>query len=283
MRLQALQEEEAARQVHLDALLAKRISKKGELSEQQNKRKAEVQKVAQFYTEWNWITSEQHLKQIQTGPRVYKEKKDLEGDDLLLYDAEMELMNMILLSIPNEIYNSVDACTSAKDMGIATCFSLQLLQLEWLKYVTQVCLAKRLTVDSFDDLFDYLQQYEKLVNTSRAKNGEKGKFMLGIVKAKDKILNAELEKVKKKSFEIQEDLQARIKILEKDVQRCEKQSVDFQLKLQHEKKNQKIGLIPFRKNKSKFLLITLGFPKMEKLEAMRKRLSLDFKCNFDKE
>ncbi|GKF41835.1 hypothetical protein Tco_0125177, partial [Tanacetum coccineum] len=42
--------------------------------------------------------------------------EDLEGDDLLLYDAEIELMNMILLSIPNEIYNSVDACTSAKDM-----------------------------------------------------------------------------------------------------------------------------------------------------------------------
>ncbi|GKD95122.1 hypothetical protein Tco_1374959 [Tanacetum coccineum] len=32
------------------------------------------------------------------------------------YDAEMELMNLILLSIPNDIYNSVDACTSAKDM-----------------------------------------------------------------------------------------------------------------------------------------------------------------------
>ncbi|GKD82787.1 hypothetical protein Tco_1349626 [Tanacetum coccineum] len=29
--------------------------------------------------------------------------EDLEGDDLLLYGAEMELMNMILLSIPNEI------------------------------------------------------------------------------------------------------------------------------------------------------------------------------------
>ncbi|GJS69831.1 hypothetical protein Tco_0702672 [Tanacetum coccineum] len=42
--------------------------------------------------------------------------EDLEGDDLLLHDAEMEVMNMILLSIPNEIYNSVDACTSAKDM-----------------------------------------------------------------------------------------------------------------------------------------------------------------------
>ncbi|GJZ90970.1 hypothetical protein Tco_0662897 [Tanacetum coccineum] len=42
--------------------------------------------------------------------------EDLEGDDLLLYDVEMEVMNMILLSIPNEIYNSVDACTLAKDM-----------------------------------------------------------------------------------------------------------------------------------------------------------------------
>ncbi|GJV17056.1 retrovirus-related pol polyprotein from transposon TNT 1-94 [Tanacetum coccineum] len=42
--------------------------------------------------------------------------EDLQGDALLHYDAEMELMNLILLSIPNEIYNFVDACTSAKDM-----------------------------------------------------------------------------------------------------------------------------------------------------------------------
>ncbi|GJS23626.1 retrovirus-related pol polyprotein from transposon TNT 1-94 [Tanacetum coccineum] len=32
------------------------------------------------------------------------------------YEFKNFLMNMILLSIPNEIYNSVDACTSAKDM-----------------------------------------------------------------------------------------------------------------------------------------------------------------------
>ncbi|GJU05409.1 hypothetical protein Tco_1121839 [Tanacetum coccineum] len=37
--------------------------------------------------------------------------EDLQGDALLHYDAEMELMNLILLSIPNDIYNSVDACT----------------------------------------------------------------------------------------------------------------------------------------------------------------------------
>ncbi|GJR08054.1 hypothetical protein Tco_0790706 [Tanacetum coccineum] len=112
---------------------------------------------------------------------------DLKGDDLLLYDAEMELMNMILLSIPNEIYNSVDACTSAKDMwkrverlmrgtiqnrvDRETCFTNKFDQFvtEPGEALVSVRLAKRLTVDLFDDLFDYLQQFEKLVNTSRAK------------------------------------------------------------------------------------------------------------------
>nr|GEX55923.1 hypothetical protein [Tanacetum cinerariifolium] len=42
-----------------------------------------------------------------------------------------------------------------------------------LKYVTQVRLVKRLTEDTYDDLFDYLQQFEKLVNASRAKKLEK--------------------------------------------------------------------------------------------------------------
>ncbi|GJU83090.1 hypothetical protein Tco_1285455 [Tanacetum coccineum] len=165
-----------------------------------------------------------------TGPYVFKNFipggstiprfqtiKDLDGEDLSLHDVEMEVMNMIPLYIPNEIYNFVDACTSAKDMWkrvgtfdeegtiqnkvdretrftnefdqfvaepgealvsvynrfaqlmndlernnmnfptvtINTKF-LNSFQPEWLKYVTQVRLAKQLTVDSFDDLFDYL-------------------------------------------------------------------------------------------------------------------------------
>ncbi|GJU43141.1 hypothetical protein Tco_1200407 [Tanacetum coccineum] len=87
------------------------------------------------------------------------------------YEFKNFVMNMILLSIPNEIYNSVDVCTSAKDI----------LQPEWLKYGTQVRLAKQLTVDSFDDLFDYLQQFEKLVNASRAKKLEKSHNPLALV------------------------------------------------------------------------------------------------------
>nr|GEV07451.1 hypothetical protein [Tanacetum cinerariifolium] len=170
--------------------------------------------------------------------------EDLQGDALLHYDVEIELMNLILLSIPNEIYNSVDACTSDKVMWkkvkqlmmgtiqnkvdrethfinkfdqfvaepgealvsvynrfaqlmndlerndmhfpiviINTKF-LNSLQPEWLKYVTQVCLAKRLTMDTFDDLFDYLRQFEKLVNTSRAKNMKRITFVLRVKGAK---------------------------------------------------------------------------------------------------
>ncbi|GJZ59370.1 retrovirus-related pol polyprotein from transposon TNT 1-94 [Tanacetum coccineum] len=170
-----------------------------------------------------------------------QEVEDLQGDDLLYYDAEMELMNMILLSIPNEIYNSVDSCKTAKEMwarverlmrgtiqnqvdretrftnefdqfvaepgeslvsvynrfaqlmndlernnmkfptvSVNTKF-LNSLQPEWLKYVTQVRLAKQLTVDSFDDLFDYLSQFEKLVNASRAKKLEKSHDPLALV------------------------------------------------------------------------------------------------------
>ncbi|GKA08787.1 gag-pol polyprotein [Tanacetum coccineum] len=173
-------------------------------------------------------------------PRMQKEE-DLREDDLKHYEAKIEAMNLILISIPNDIYNSVDACTTAKAMWqrveclmrgtvqnkvdretrfnnefdqlvtesgealvsiynrfaqlmndlerngiifpkvtINTKF-LNCLQPEWLKYVTQVRLAKRLTVDSYDYLFDYLQQFEKLVNASRAKKLDKTHDLLALV------------------------------------------------------------------------------------------------------
>ncbi|GJT64429.1 retrovirus-related pol polyprotein from transposon TNT 1-94 [Tanacetum coccineum] len=194
------------------------------------------------------------IKALEDGPYVFRnitptgsiiprlqEEEDLQGDDLFYYDAEIELMNMILLSIPNEIYNSVDSYKMDKEMwarverlmrgtiqnqvdretrftnefdqfvaepgeslvsvynrfaqlmndlernnmkfptvSVNTKF-LNSLQPEWLKYVTQVRLAKRLTVDSFDDLFYYLLQFEKLVNASRAKKLEKSHDPLALV------------------------------------------------------------------------------------------------------
>ncbi|GJV03325.1 hypothetical protein Tco_1336894 [Tanacetum coccineum] len=54
IRLQNLEEEETAKQVHLDALLAKRLAEEEELTEQQKQRKAQVQFEAQHYTKEDW-------------------------------------------------------------------------------------------------------------------------------------------------------------------------------------------------------------------------------------
>ncbi|GJT17043.1 putative ribonuclease H-like domain-containing protein [Tanacetum coccineum] len=56
IRLQAQMDEEVAKQIHLDKMVAKRVQEEQELSEQQLKRKAEVQEAAQFYTEEDWDT-----------------------------------------------------------------------------------------------------------------------------------------------------------------------------------------------------------------------------------
>ncbi|GKB02258.1 hypothetical protein Tco_0830347 [Tanacetum coccineum] len=54
IRLDTLQKEEVAKQVHLDSLLAQRIAEEEELNEQQKKRKAQVQFEAQHYTNEDW-------------------------------------------------------------------------------------------------------------------------------------------------------------------------------------------------------------------------------------
>ncbi|GJZ64386.1 hypothetical protein Tco_0620807 [Tanacetum coccineum] len=54
IRLDTLQKEEVAKQVHLDSLLAQRIAEEEELTKQQKKRKAQVQFEAQHYTNEDW-------------------------------------------------------------------------------------------------------------------------------------------------------------------------------------------------------------------------------------
>ncbi|GJV11169.1 hypothetical protein Tco_1352710 [Tanacetum coccineum] len=58
---------------------------------------------------------------------------------------------------------------------------LNFLQPEWLKYVTSIRLARNLTTVPYDDLFDYLQQYEKIIITSRAKKLEKTHDPLALI------------------------------------------------------------------------------------------------------
>nr|GFB04420.1 hypothetical protein [Tanacetum cinerariifolium] len=68
-------------------------------------------------------------KAVDKGPYVFKSftpdnsqtprlqtEDDFIGYGLKHYEAEIEAMNLILISIPNDIYNSVDACTIVEAM-----------------------------------------------------------------------------------------------------------------------------------------------------------------------
>ncbi|GJR09232.1 hypothetical protein Tco_0791884 [Tanacetum coccineum] len=125
-----------------------------------------------------------------------------EGDEILHYDAEIELMNLILLSIPNEIYNSVDACTTAKEMWkrverlMRGTIQNQVdretrFTNEFDQFVAEPGEALVSVYNRFSQLmndlernkmiFPSVKQFEKLVNASRAKKLEKSHDPLALV------------------------------------------------------------------------------------------------------
>ncbi|GJR15187.1 putative ribonuclease H-like domain-containing protein [Tanacetum coccineum] len=76
IKLQAQLDEEVAKQIHLDKMVAKRIAEEEALSEQQKKRKAQVQFEAQFYIEEDWDAIKAKLEANA------KLTKDVLGKDL---------------------------------------------------------------------------------------------------------------------------------------------------------------------------------------------------------
>ncbi|GJS88919.1 hypothetical protein Tco_0771555, partial [Tanacetum coccineum] len=89
IRLQTLEEEETAKQVHLDALLAKRLAEEEALSEQQKKRKAQVQFEAQFYTEEEWDAIRAKLEANA------ELKQDVLGKDLPEQDFAKRMVDLV--------------------------------------------------------------------------------------------------------------------------------------------------------------------------------------------
>ncbi|GJX90012.1 putative ribonuclease H-like domain-containing protein [Tanacetum coccineum] len=126
------------------------------------------------------------------------------------YIADVKVMNYLLQAIPNDIYNSVDACKNAKEMdefekfaakegeslesiyerlttlvNIMYCNNvrpipvkintkfLNCLQPEWSKYVTMVRHNQTGDIVSYDVLYDSLVQFEPHVLASKAKKAAK--------------------------------------------------------------------------------------------------------------
>ncbi|GJW46153.1 hypothetical protein Tco_0077799 [Tanacetum coccineum] len=79
----AQMDEEVAKQIHLDKMLAKRVQEEQELSEQQLKRKAKVQKATQFYTEEDWDTIRAKLEANNRSIKSLQEKLKTEFEKLM--------------------------------------------------------------------------------------------------------------------------------------------------------------------------------------------------------
>ncbi|GJV64521.1 hypothetical protein Tco_1475349 [Tanacetum coccineum] len=89
IRLDSLQKEEEARQIHLDSLLAQKITEEEELNEQQKKRKAQVQFEAQHYTDEDWDLIRAKIK-----PNAELSKSML-GSDLQGVDFEKKMVDLV--------------------------------------------------------------------------------------------------------------------------------------------------------------------------------------------
>ncbi|GJR63790.1 hypothetical protein Tco_1505952 [Tanacetum coccineum] len=120
------------------------------------------------------------------------------------YIADVKVMNYLLQAIPNDIYNSVDACKNAKYMwerikrlmfgsdvtnrnnvrpipvSINTKF-LNCLQPEWSKYVTMVRHNQSGDTISYDVLYDSLVQFEPHVLASKVKKAAKNHDPLALL------------------------------------------------------------------------------------------------------
>ncbi|GJW48695.1 hypothetical protein Tco_0080341 [Tanacetum coccineum] len=89
IRLDALEKEEVAKQVHLDSLLAQRLAEEQELTEEQKKRKAQVQFEAQSYTEEDWDTIRAKLEANA------ELKESVLGKDLTVEDYAKRMVELV--------------------------------------------------------------------------------------------------------------------------------------------------------------------------------------------
>ncbi|GJW47618.1 hypothetical protein Tco_0079264 [Tanacetum coccineum] len=120
------------------------------------------------------------------------------------YSTDVRVMNYLLQALPNDIYNSVDACNDAQKkwerirrlstlvnvmdrndvrpikVSINTKF-LNFLQLEWSKYVTVTRQNKDLSDAEYDSLCDALLQFEPHVKASKVKRTAKSHDPLGLI------------------------------------------------------------------------------------------------------
>nr|GFA23013.1 hypothetical protein [Tanacetum cinerariifolium] len=104
------------------------------------------------------------------------------------FEAEKEVIHLILTGIGDEIYSTVDACQTAQEMREAikrlqqvNVQFLQQLQPEWSRFMTIVKQQHKLDEVSYQKLFDILKQYQKEVNELHAERLARNANLLELV------------------------------------------------------------------------------------------------------
>ncbi|GKC06165.1 hypothetical protein Tco_0997775 [Tanacetum coccineum] len=100
-------------------------------------------------------------------PETYN---NISPENHVYFDAEAKAIHMILSGIGDDIYSTVDACTTVKEMWVAIERLQQVIlhKLEWLRFVTIVKQQEKLDTVSYHKLFYILKQYHNEVNEIRA-------------------------------------------------------------------------------------------------------------------
>ncbi|GJX21684.1 hypothetical protein Tco_0226129 [Tanacetum coccineum] len=104
---------------------------------------------------------------------------DLTGDDLKQYEADIEAMNLILIPIPNDIYNYVDACENARDMWDRVKRLMQGTELSATERESRFVNEFDKFTTKLENLFSRMDK--GLVNASRAKRAAKTHDPLALV------------------------------------------------------------------------------------------------------
>ncbi|GJV07734.1 retrovirus-related pol polyprotein from transposon TNT 1-94 [Tanacetum coccineum] len=106
---------------------------------------------------------------------------NMTAENKLYFQAEKEAIFLILTGIGDEIYSTVDACNTSKEMWTAierlqqgespmqvNVQFLQQLQPEWSRFVTVVKQRQEIDTVSYHKLFDVLKQFQNEVNDIRS-------------------------------------------------------------------------------------------------------------------
>ncbi|GJV77057.1 hypothetical protein Tco_1508641 [Tanacetum coccineum] len=98
---------------------------------------------------------------VKPYPRLKKEE-DLTGDDKKRFKADIDAMNAILLGIPNDIYNFVDACKTPQTMWQPLGWHLEEIHVNWAhleKKRTRLQLYTKVDEEIAHILWRRLQKY----------------------------------------------------------------------------------------------------------------------------